>query len=149
MPHEAISIVLVEDSAFDRELTLRALRQRKLANPVTVLKDGAEAIEYFFGPDADPEAIRRDVCAVLLDLKLPKVDGLEVLRRLKLDPITRAVPVVVLTSSAEESDRLASYGIGANSYVVKPIDFEHFSAAISELGFYWCAVNTPPEGAPR
>jgi two-component system, response regulator len=149
MPHELLEIVLVEDSVHDRELTLRALRRRNVVNPVTVLTDGQQALEHFFGPDVDRASLRRSVCAVLLDLKMPRVDGIEILRRIKSDPLLRSLPVVVLTSSAEEKDRLASYDIGANSYVVKPIDFENFSAAISSLGFYWCVLNTPPEGPGR
>lgn len=146
MQHEALQIVLVEDSPQDRELALRALRRSNLANPVVTLTDGEQALDYFFGADADTAAIRRRTSLVLLDLKLPRVDGLEVLRRLKSDAVTRSIPVAVLTSSAEERDRLASYDIGANSYVVKPIDFRQFVSAVAELGVYWCVLNMPPDG---
>ncbi|MFP5246596.1 MAG: response regulator [Thermoanaerobaculia bacterium] len=149
MSLEPLQIVLVEDSLHDREMTLRVLKRHHVTNPVTVLEDGEHAIEYFFGDGVDTPARRRETCVVLLDLKLPRVDGIEVLRRLKADATTRSIPVVVLTSSAEERDRLTSYDIGANSYIVKPIEFEPFAEAISALGFYWCALNTPAEGIRR
>ncbi|HYK01232.1 MAG TPA: response regulator [Thermoanaerobaculia bacterium] len=147
MQPELREIVLVEDSAHDRAMTLRALRKRSIANPVRELRDGEEAMEHFFGEAVDRDVVRRATCVVLLDLKLPRVDGSEILRRLKADPVLRVVPVVVLTSSAEERDRLASYGTGANSYIVKPIDFSSFISAISELGFYWGVLNATPDGA--
>jgi two-component system response regulator len=148
MQHEASQIVLVEDSPHDRELTLRALRRTNLVNPVVTLNDGAEALDYFFGPEADTMELRRRTSLVLLDLKLPRVDGIEVLRRLKSHAGTKSIPVAILTSSAEERDRLASYDIGANSYVVKPIDFQQFVSAVAELGFYWCVLNLPVDGRP-
>ena len=136
-PH-GVDILLVEDNANDAELTLRALKQRNLANQVHVCRDGAEAMDFFSnGAGPVPKV-------VLLDLKLPKVDGLEVLRRLKGDDRTRAIPVVVLTSSAEQPDIAAAYRLGANSYIVKPVDFEAFSRAVSDLGLYWLLVNRPP-----
>lgn len=141
------NIVLIEDNAHDRAMTTRALRRNHVANPVVELRDGEEAIGYFFDDGVDRDARRRHTCVVLLDLKLPRVDGVEILARLKGDPLLRVIPVVVLTSSAEERDRLASYETGANSYVVKPIDFSAFATAISSLGFYWGVLNAHPDGA--
>ena len=142
--HE-VEILLVEDSPEDVELTMRALTSRHLANQLFVCRDGAEAIDFFFG-DA-PNALR-DIGVIprmiLLDLNLPKVDGLEVLRRLKADERTRAIPVVVLTSSAEQPDIAAAYRLGANSYIVKPVDFEAFARAVSEVGLYWLLLNEQP-----
>src|SRR5437764_490195 len=130
-----VEILLVEDNPSDVELTLRALKARNLANQVFVARDGAEALEFFFGEQGHP---LRDFGVtprvILLDLKLPKVDGLEVLRRLKSDERTRPLPVVVLTSSKEEPDITAAYRLGANSYIVKPVDFEAFARAVSEVG---------------
>src|SRR2546426_584654 len=150
-PTPEVEILLVEDNPEDVELTLRALTSHHLANQLFVCRDGAEAIDFFFG-DA-PNALR-DIGVIprviLLDLNLPKVDGLEVLRRLKGDDRTRAIPVVVLTSSAEQPDIADAYRLGANSYIVKPVDFEAFSRAVSDLGLYWPLVNrrTPPSHAP-
>ena len=144
-PTPEVEILLVEDNPEDVELTLRALTSHHLANQLFVCRDGAEAIDFFFG-DA-PNALR-DIGVIprviLLDLNLPKVDGLEVLRRLKADERTRTIPVVVLTSSAEQPDIAAAYRLGANSYIVKPVDFEAFSRAVSDLGLYWLLVNRPP-----
>ena len=135
-PH--IDILLVEDNANDAELTLRALKQRNLANLVHVCRDGAEALAFFARTNgAVPKVI-------LLDLKLPKVDGLEVLRRLKADERTKAIPVVVLTSSREEPDIERAYALGANSYIVKPVDFEAFARAVADVGLYWLLLNHPP-----
>ena len=142
--HE-VEILLVEDSPEDVELTMRALTSRHLANQLFVCRDGAEAIDFFFG--AGPNALHEigvTPKVILLDLKLPKVDGLEVLRRLRGDERTRTIPVVVLTSSAEEPDIAAAYRLGANSYIVKPVDFEAFSRAVSDLGLYWLLLNQPP-----
>ena len=144
-PTHEVEILLVEDSPEDVELTMRALKSRHLANQLFVCRDGAEAIDFFFG--AGPNALREigvTPKVVLLDLKLPKVDGLEVLRRLRGDERTRTIPVVVLTSSAEEPDIAAAYRLGANSYIVKPVDFEAFSRAVSDLGLYWLLLNQPP-----
>lgn len=142
-----VEILIVEDNSHDLEMTLRALRKHNFANKVVSARDGQEALDYIFG---EGKWAGRDVkvtpAVVFLDLKLPKVDGIEVLRRVKADPRTRHTPVVVVTSSAEERDRVASYDLGANSYVTKPIDFENFLKTIAEVGFYWLAVNTPPEG---
>jgi CheY-like chemotaxis protein len=142
--HE-VEILLIEDNPHDAELTLRALKQRNLANQVFVCRDGAEALEFFFG---DGPSGLRDIGVVpkviLLDLKLPKVDGLEVLKRLKEDEQTKTVPVVVLTSSREEPDIARAYRLGANSYIVKPVDFEAFARAVSDVGLYWLLLNHPP-----
>jgi len=135
-------IVLVEDNENDAELTLRAFRKSKFVNRVVVLRDGVEALDYFFtrGTHADrsPEEIAQ---VVLLDLKLPKIDGLDVLRALRADERTRLIPVVVLTSSAEDQDMARSYALGANSYVRKPVDFNHFVEAVRQLGLYWLVIN--------
>lgn len=142
---QQVEILLVEDNAHDAELTLRALKARNLANQVFVARDGAEALDLFFGDGQHP---LRDIGVapkvVLLDLQLPKVDGLEVLRRLKADERTRSLPVVVLTSSREEPDIAEAYRLGANSYIVKPVDFEAFARAVSEVGLYWMLLNEPP-----
>ena len=140
-----IEILLVEDNPADVELTLRALKKHNLTNQVQVIKDGAQALDYLFGSGVfigqkkpPPPKV------VFLDLKLPKVDGREVLRRMKADPKTKLIPVVVLTSSKEEIDILESYKLGVNSYVVKPLDFDRFVEAVSELGLYWVLLNQAP-----
>lgn len=140
-----VELLIVEDNPQDLELALRALRQAKLANHIQVARDGAEALEFLFCEGAF--AHRRVAAApkvVLLDLKLPKVDGLEVLRRLKDDPRTRTIPVVVLTSSKEQRDVVESYQLGVNSYIVKPVNFERFTTAVRDLGLYWLLLNQPP-----
>ena len=138
-------ILLVEDNADDEALTLRALRKNKIANTIAVVRDGAEALDYLFGTGAYTD---RDVLempqVILLDLKLPKVDGLEVLRRIRSDPRTHMLPVVVLTSSKEEQDMIRAYSIGVNSYVRKPVDFNQFVEAIGQLGLYWLVLNEAP-----
>lgn len=128
-------IVLVEDNPDDEALTLRALKKNAIANEVTVLRDGAEALGFLHGPGAPTPHL------VLLDLKLPRIDGLEVLRRLRGDPRTALLPIVVLTSSNEERDLVESYRLGANSYIRKPVDFEQFTEAIRQLGLYWLVLN--------
>jgi len=138
MQSRGVEILLVEDNANDAELTLRALKQRNLANQVHLCRDGAEAMAFFSGASPVPKV-------VLLDLKLPKVDGLEVLRRLKGDARTKSIPVVVLTSSREEPDIERAYELGANSYIVKPVDFEAFARAVSDVGLYWLLLNHPPQ----
>lgn len=142
---QPVDILLVEDNPNDVELTLRALRKHNLANKVEVLRDGAEALAYFFDSEAAAKGETRRPKVVLLDLKLPKVDGLEVLRRLKADERTRSLPVVLLTSSRELPDVAAAYRLGANSYIVKPVDFEAFAKAVSNVGLYWVLLN---EGLP-
>lgn len=140
-----VEILLVEDNLNDVELTLRALKKRNLANKVHVVKDGAEALEFIFGTGAYAERdINHIPKVILLDLKLPKVDGLEVLRRVKSDERTKVIPVVILTSSKEESDLVESYKLGANSYITKPVDFDKFALTVSEMGLYWLLVNQPP-----
>jgi CheY-like chemotaxis protein len=143
--NEAPEILLVEDNPHDEELTLHALKQHKLANRIHVVRDGAEALDYIFGngkyAGSQQKVLPR---VVLLDLKLPKVDGLEVLKRLKETPETRRIPVVMLTSSREERDVITSYELGVNSYITKPVDFEQFTEAVKQLGLYWLLLNEPP-----
>ena len=138
-------ILLMEDNADDEALTLRALKKNNIRNAVVVARDGAEALDYLFGTGA---YAGRDMSIMptitLLDLKLPKVDGLEVLRRLRADDRTRLLPVVILTSSREEQDLINGYKLGANSYIRKPVDFAQFTEAIRELGLYWLVLNEPP-----
>ena len=137
----AVDILLVEDNPFDVELTTRAFAKARLANPVHVVSDGAEALDFLYATGPYAERGRRRPRVVLLDLKLPKVGGLEVLRRIKSDPETALIPVVVLTSSREESDLVQSYRLGVNSYIVKPVDFDKFVEAVSQLGLYWLLLN--------
>jgi two-component system, response regulator len=135
-------IVLVEDNANDEELTLRAFRKSKIGNRVVVLRDGAEALDYFFCRGAHAGRSASEIVqVVLLDLKLPKVDGLDVLRALRADERTRLIPIVILTSSAEDQDLVRGYGLGANSYVRKPVDFNQFVEAVRQLGLYWLVIN--------
>ncbi|MEW6367595.1 MAG: response regulator [Acidobacteriota bacterium] len=145
MVEQTIEILLVEDDPNDVELTLHAFRSHHLANRIQVTRDGAEAIEYLFGTGAfDGRSVSDVPKVILLDLKLPKVDGLEVLRRIKADPRTRAIPVVVLSSSREEQDVARAYELGVNSYIVKPVDFDKFTEAVRQLGLYWLLLNQPP-----
>ena len=140
-----IEILLVEDNTNDAELTMRALHKKKIANNVTHLKDGASALDFLFGKgEFENRNINDRPKIILLDLKMPKVDGIEVLRRIKSDELTKNIPVVVLTSSRENPDIERAYSYGANSYIVKPVDFEGFTKAISELGYYWLLLNEPP-----
>jgi len=138
MQQQPIDILIIEDNPNDVELALHALRKAKVTNNVQVLRDGAEAIDFFFG--SQPSSVRP--CVILLDLKLPKVSGLEVLKRLKTDRKTRSLPVVMLTSSREDRDVEEAYALGANSYIVKPVDFEGFTRSVGELGLYWTLLNT-------
>ena len=145
MLDDIIDVLLIEDNPDDVELTLDALKVHKLVNRVKVLRDGEEALDYIFctGQYAD-----RDICirpkVILLDLKLPKVDGIEVLRRIRSDERTKTVPVVVLTSSNEQKDRVDSYALGVNSYIVKPVEFDNFAQAVADIGFYWVLLNKLP-----
>jgi CheY-like chemotaxis protein len=142
-------ILIVEDDPKDVELTLTALEEYNLANEVVVAHDGAEALDYLYCR-GDFKARSTDNPAVLLlDLKLPKVDGLEVLKQIKSDPKLNMIPVVVLTSSKEEKDMVASYRLGVNAYVVKPVDFHEFVNAIKELGVFWAVINEPPPGSVK
>jgi CheY-like chemotaxis protein len=149
MSREEIEILLVEDDPDDLELTLRALRSEHLGNRIEVARDGEEALDFVFcrgahsgrDPDAQPKLI-------LLDLKLPKVDGLGVLEQIKQNPMTQAIPVVILTSSRQESDLVRGYQLGTNSYIQKPVDFDQFRSTIKQLGYYWLLVNqSPPKPA--
>lgn len=144
MTEEVVDILLVEDDSRDVRLTLQALESARLKNKVQVARDGEEALDIIFnrGPHRDNPASPPKL--VLLDLKLPKVDGLEVLREIKARPETQAIPVVVLTSSAEEKDLIESYKLGVNSYIQKPVDFDQFRETIRTLGLYWLVVNRPP-----
>jgi len=139
------TILLVEDNADDEVLALRALRKRNISNPIVVCRDGAEALEYVFGTGKYAGRNVAEFPAVtLLDLKLPKVDGLTVLKRIRADERTRLMPVVILTSSNQEMDIARSYEVGANSYVRKPVEFEQFMDAVHQLGLYWSLLNEPP-----
>lgn len=146
MIDDGIEILLVEDNPDDLEMALRALRKAHLANHIQVARDGAEAVEFIFGTGAhEGRKVENGPKVILLDLKLPKIDGIEVLRRVKSDPRTKVIPVVVLTSSKEQPDVLECYKLGANSYIVKPVNFERFASAVAELGMYWLLLNHPPK----
>jgi two-component system response regulator len=142
-------ILLVEDSSTDEELTLRSLRKHKIVNRIVVVRDGAEALDYLFAEGAhagrNPDEVPQ---VVLLDLNLPKIGGLEVLRRIRADARTKLLPVVILTSSREDEDLMRSYDLGANSYVRKPVDFAQFAAAIKQLQMYWLVLNELPASRP-
>ncbi|MBI2382802.1 MAG: response regulator [Gammaproteobacteria bacterium] len=138
-------ILLVEDNRWDEELILRALEINRIANKVVVAHDGAEALEYMFGTGAyDGRDVMDLPTVILMDIKLPKIDGLEVLRRIRADVRTRLVPVAILTSSKEEKDRVVGYAAGANSFVRKPIEFAEFAQAVGVMGLYWLVLNEPP-----
>ena len=143
-------ILLIEDNPSDVELTKRALERRRISNTLLVAEDGKEALDYLF---AEGSHAGRDVTdlptLVLLDIKLPRLDGLEVLRRIRADPRTKRLPVVILTSSNEEQDLAAGYDLGANSYIRKPVDFAQFAQAIEYLGLYWLVLNEPPPKVSR
>jgi CheY-like chemotaxis protein len=139
-------ILLVEDNPTDLELALRVFKKHRIANRIEVARDGVEALDFLFGEGA--HAGRGSIQmpkVILLDLKLPKIGGIEVLRRIKSDPRTRTIPIVVLTSSREEKDLLESYQLGVNSYIVKPVDFDQFSDCLRDIGMYWLLSNTPPQ----
>ncbi len=142
---EEVEILLVEDNPTDAELTMRALKRKNMANQVFWVKDGAEALDFIFAKgefsNRNPDNLPR---LILLDLRMPKVDGLEVLHKIKAEENTRKIPVVVLTSSKEDRDIVESYELGVNSYVSKPVEFDEFIDAVSTLGFYWMLINNPP-----
>jgi two-component system response regulator len=145
MLEQTVEILLVEDNPNDEELTLHALRQNHITNHIEVVRDGAEALDFLFGIGSYQGRVVEDKPkVVLLDLKLPKVDGLDVLRQMKADVRTQTIPVVMLTSSREERDIVESYSLGVNSYIVKPVDFEQFNEAVRQLGLYWLLLNQPP-----
>lgn len=145
MPMNGVEILLVEDNPNDVKLTLHAFKKNNLTNRIYVVRDGAEALEFLFctGRYANRN-IEDHPRVILLDLKLPFVDGVEVLRRIKADPRTQTIPVVVLTSSREDRDRVDTYRLGVNSYIQKPVDFDQFTEAVRQLGFYWLLLNQPP-----
>ena len=149
-PINPVEILLVEDNPDDVELTLRALRKAALANRIHVVRDGAEALDFLF---CEGDCADRSICdipkLILLDLKLPKVDGLQVLERIKSDADLRQIPVVMLTSSREERDLVQSYQLGVNAYVVKPVGFQEFIQAVQEVGGFWAVLNEPPPGSTR
>jgi CheY-like chemotaxis protein len=140
-------ILLAEDSAADVELTLEALSQHHLANEVVVVRDGTEALDYLFRRGEYAGRPEGNPAVVLLDLKMPKLDGLQVLKQVKADETLRAVPIVMLTSSREEQDLVESYRLGVNAYVVKPVDFGRFVDAVKQVGMFWAVVNEPPPGS--
>jgi two-component system response regulator len=144
MTVKEVEVLLVEDSASDQELTLRALQKKKLCNRIHVVGDGAEALDFLFGRGKYSERTLADLPkVVLLDINMPKVNGIEVLKQIKENKILRAVPVVMLTSSREGPDVQECYRLGANSYIVKPVDFDKFTQAVVDLGFYWLLTNEP------
>jgi two-component system response regulator len=145
MENSAIEILLIEDNMNDAELTIRALHKNKIANNIIHLKDGVSALDFLFGNgEFENRNINNKPKIILLDLKMPKIDGLEVLKKIKADVLTKNIPVVVLTSSRENPDIEKAYSLGANSYIVKPVEFDGFSKAIAELGFYWILFNQSP-----
>jgi two-component system response regulator len=149
MPITLRTILLVEDNPDDEELTLRALQRNNISNQVVVVRDGQEAVDWLEGTGPHAGRDPADIPAlILLDLKLPKIDGLDVLRRLRANPRTALVPVVILTSSKEDRDRASGYQSGANSYVQKPVDFTSFVDAVRQLGMYWLMLNEPPPSRP-
>lgn len=147
--YSAVDILFVEDSQEDIELAMHALRRENLANNIFVVRDGEEALEFLFCTGQfDARKFEHQPRLVLLDLKLPKVNGMEVLKRIKQDPRTRTIPVVVMTSSKEERDLIESYNLGANSYVQKPVDFDQFRLTVKNAGFYWMVINQGPIAKP-
>ena len=142
-------ILLVEDNERDVELTLAALEEHNLANEVVVARDGAEALDYLYQRGKYSDRVDGLPAVVLLDLNMPKVDGMEVLQRMKLDPVLKQVPVVMVTSSRVEQDLVRSYELGVNAYVVKPVDFQKFIESIRQIGFFWAIINEPPPATPK
>ena len=149
MVDETKVILLVEDNPDDEELTLRAFAKNNIGNRIVVVRDGAEALDWLFKREKHEGRSEPDPQVILLDLKLPKVDGLEVLRQIREDRRTKLLPVVILTSSKEESDLLRGYELRANSYIRKPVDFARFVESVRELGMYWLVLNEPPPAPPR
>lgn len=147
--NELKSILLAEDNPKDVELTLAALKENNLANDVVVVRDGAEALDYLYARGKFELRAKGNPAVVLLDIKMPKVDGLEVLKKLKADDAMKSVPVVMLTSSREEKDLVSSYRLGVNAYVVKPVNFGDFITAVKDLGAFWAVVNEPPPGSVK
>jgi two-component system response regulator len=146
MPDTPVEILLVEDNPNDIKLALHAFHSNHIANRVHVVRDGAEALEFIFGTDRYAgRSITNGPKVILLDLKLPLVDGIEVLRRIKANPATQMIPVVVMTSSKEDRDMVESYELGVNSYIVKPVDFDQFTEAVRQLGYYWLLLNQTPK----
>ena len=144
--YDVTEILLIEDNPDDIELTLRAFRKNNLANHITVLSDGEKALEYLFPDEPSKQnSIRQHLRLILLDLKLPKVDGLEILKKVKSNPLTSFIPVVVLTSSDLDKDMIESYRLGVNSYLTKPVDFLKFTQSIQEIGMYWLLLNRMPK----
>ena len=145
MNSEKLEILLVEDNQNDMDLTLHALRREKLANNIFIARDGEEALDFIFCRGAfTHRSFDHPPKLILLDLKLPKVDGMEVLRQIKSDPRTKTIPVVIMTSSKEERDLVAGYNLGANSYIQKPVDFDQFRETVKSVGLYWLVINQPP-----
>ncbi len=142
--YEKVEILLVEDSVHDAEMTMRALKRRGIVNDIAWVKDGVEALEYLFCEGAYVDRDNGLPKLVLLDMKMPRMDGLQVLKRLKGSEKTRNIPVVMLTSSREEGDLLSSYSLGVNSYIVKPVDFEQFAETVAQVGMYWVLANEAP-----
>ncbi len=143
MNKSGLEIILIEDNIDDATLVMRALKKSNLANKMVHLKDGAEALEFLFGKDSLKEV--QSARVILLDLKMPKINGMEVLKKVKGDANTKSIPVVILTSSAEDPDIKLCYELGANSYIVKPVEFDNFSKTVSDLGMYWLLLNNPPQ----
>jgi CheY-like chemotaxis protein len=144
MNYQQVEILLVEDSSADAEMTMRTLKRRGIANNVEWVKDGVEAIDYLFCQESHAGRDNGLPKLVLLDLKMPRMDGLQVLERMKSDARTRKIPVVMMTSSREEGDLVASYELGVNSYVVKPVDFDEFAVTVAQVGMYWLIANQAP-----
>lgn len=144
MNYQQVEVLLVEDSVHDAEMTLRTLKRRGIANSVEWVKDGVEALDYLYCRGRFAERPNGHPKLVLLDLKMPRMDGLQVLEALKSDPDTKVIPVVMMTSSREEGDLLASYGLGVNSFIVKPVDFDEFAETVAQVGMYWMIANVAP-----
>lgn len=146
MPNRVVEILLVEDNPDDAELTLNSLKKNNLANKVHLVEDGEQALDFLFSRGQySKREVQEKPKLILLDLKLPKIDGLEVLQVIKTDERLKTIPVVILTSSREESDIIKSYKVGVNSYIVKPVDFDKFTKSVSDLGLYWLVLNQPPD----